>query len=72
MPIGIGREKTAVLRNSFIDVKLSLTDVPDPAWTRAFTADSTRQELNRIRMGRPRVQQDKIVISVRESDLMAA
>jgi hypothetical protein len=72
VPINIGAERKGVLRGGLIDLELSLTSEPDSEWTRVFeNTDSTRDVRSR-QIESPRVQRDKVRISIRESDLGAA
>ena len=69
VPIEIGRERKGILRGGLIDLELSLTTEPDSEWTKVFEDDSSRQARNSIRVESPTIQQDKVRISIRESDL---
>jgi hypothetical protein len=69
VPIKIGAERRGVLRGGLIDLELSLTAEPEPEWIKLF--ESSRHSRNR-QMESPRIQQDKVRISIRESDLGAA
>jgi|SRR5579862_1368905 len=69
VPIEIGGERKGILRGGLIDLELSLTAEPDSEWIKVFEDDSSRQARNSVRMESPRIQQDKIRISIRESDL---
>jgi hypothetical protein len=72
VPIEIGANRKGVLRGGLIDLELSLTAEPDSEWTRVFEDDSSFRVRNRIRMESPRIQQDKVRISIHESDLRVA
>ena len=72
VPIAIGSERTGILRDGFIDLELSLTAEPDFEWTKLFKEDDSSRHARDCRMESPRILQDKVRISIRESDLGAA
>ena len=72
VPIRISNERNGALRRDVIDLELTLTAVPGAAWIEAFEDNTQLREQSRMSVGTPRIQDNKIGVSIHERDLMHA